>query len=168
MQSILWCQGDLHAENKTRNDLNSNTTNNRNTSNENDRVNNNNLTINVVKCHISSTANKDYVNNLNNANQSIDNNCKINKLISELENIDFNDALSIKPRLPINRNVFTQGDYLNEIKLNRKMHANMSINCPSSTCNLTSKSNQRTTSGFAHAANSTRVVKLDPNKYSSR
>lgn len=84
----------------------------------------NNLTpINVVKCHITNST-EDNMNANNDDLQQT--NLRLSKLITEFDNIDFNDCLrhgfesSRKQRQNKLSNSMTQGDYLNEIKLIRK------------------------------------------------
>lgn len=112
---------------------------------------NNNLEISVVKCRISTTVEKDYINDLANANHSIS---KIDKLISEIENIDFSEPLNCTNNLSNSNQAFTQGDYLNEIKLNRKKN----------TSNYKGHAHASSKASLC-AAQMPSVVKLDPNKY---
>ena len=164
-QSFLWNHGDLDLQ---RLDNISNNENKSINNNGNEDVNNN-LQINIVKCRITNTANTDYVNTMaNNVNQTINDNCLINKLITEFENIDFNEPNNIKRKLRSNQNntdhkPFTQGDYLNEIKLKRMNVAN----CRNNASSFGSKSNQNFDSACSSMDNSTIAIKLDPNKYDS-
>lgn len=135
-----------------------------------DGVNNNNLEISIVKCRISNSAARDATNDLTNANQLQTDN-KLEKLIAEIDNINFDEvANSARSQCVPSRRAavaFTQGDYLNEIKMNRKKNSaacnGKSLPIPSNGSII----NRPNTRLYAACSSSTpRVVKLDPNKYS--
>ena len=125
-----------------------------------DGVNNNNLQISIVKCRISNTGAKDYVNDLANANQTVNRDSKLDKLIAEIDNINFDEVASnaTSQRYQPSQ-AFTQGDYLNEIKFNRKK------NTVTSSCNGCTLGTRPNTRLASCSSSMPRVVKLDPNKY---
>lgn len=131
--------------------------------------NNNNLEINIVKCRISNSAARDATNDLTNANPLLTDN-KLEKLIAEIDNINFDEvANSARSQcVPSRRAVaFTQGDYLNEIKMNRKKNSGASNGKSLPIPSNGSIINRPNTRLFAACSSSPpRVVKLDPNKYS--
>lgn len=127
-QSLLWSLGDQLYGTTTGEVPNGNIC-------HEDGVNNNNMEISIVKCRISSTASKDYATDLVNANQttttttSTTTDNRLDKLIAEIDSINFVEVVSSSTRQQTTRyntgrtgshSGFTQGDYLNEIKLNRK------------------------------------------------
>lgn len=174
-QSLLWSQGDLFYGNTTgevQSSINGNIC-------HEDGVNNN-MEISVVKCRISNTAN-DIANANQTSNSSNDN--RLDKLIAEIDSINFDEVVSSSRTTRYGRaasQAFTQGDYLNEIKLNRKK-----LNPTNSGCHVkgTTTSSSKTPTSTAStivsisrpmtrhmsAVNSSlpRIVKLDPNKYAN-
>lgn len=162
-----------------------------------DGVNNNNMEISIVKCRISSTASKDYATDLVNANQttttttSTTTDNRLDKLIAEIDSINFDEVVSSSTRQQTTRyntgrtgshSGFTQGDYLNEIKLNRKKNqqtggggcqgkggcgAGGVSPTPTATSTTIVSISRPVTRHMAAVTPSSlpRIIKLDPNKY---
>lgn len=171
-QSMLWSQGDLfygNAKGEVQNSINGNIC-------HEDGVNNNSMEISVVKCRISNTAND--IANANQANTSSNDN-RLDKLIAEIDSINFDEVVSSSTRTTrygrAASQAFTQGDYLNEIKLNRKKNPTIGggshgKGCTSSSNTPTagtimSTSRPMTRHMTAVCSSLPRIVKLDPNKY---
>lgn len=181
-ESMLWSQGDQfygHATGEVQNSINGNICHEDGVNNNN----NNSMQISIVKCRISNIGSKDYGSDIANANQrnitnSSTNDNRLDKLIAEIDSINFDEVVSSSSRTTRVTQAFTQGDYLNEIKLNRKKNAAHSGGChgkgtttgsnntPTSTASTTvSISRPMTRHMTAVCSSLPRIVKLDPNKY---